>query len=151
MLTDAYPSILREEVDQAKKEIDDLRNQEEEKKEKEREEEEEEQQQEEENNTNKEVNLGDMLPVAFCRSSLRSLVVKSGEEAVSLLLSSQRIYDDLFLSLQRVKEKGVKWEMEVLVREWRDIDPALEVRGFVVDRKIVALCQYQVLIFFFFL
>jgi len=123
MTTDDYPSILREEIDEIQKEFAN------------------------EIGSNEGVNLMDVLPVAFCRSSLRSLMVKSGKEAVSLLLSSQRVYDDLLLALHRVREKGVEWEMEVIIREWSDIDPATEVRVFVVDRKIVALSQYQEMYF----
>ena len=114
-----------------------------------------------------------LFPLAFCRSTIRSLRVFSGflshfflkqkffkktlsqfwskmhfsrylgDEVLSLLLESQRIFDDLLLYLDRVNKGQMKWDMELLIRKWEDIDPAAEVRVYVSSGEIRAIGQYH--------
>ena len=88
-----------------------------------------------------------IMCVAFCRSSLRSLRVRTSEEAMDLLFESQRIFDDLLVYQSRVSHGIMRWDMEVLVREWDDIDPACEVRAYVMNGRVTAMGQYQMTYF----
>lgn len=64
------------------------------------------------------------------------LRVESGKEALDLLLSSERIRNDLEDCLK------FKYEPKVIIRKWLDIPEYLEFRGFIRKRKIVGLSQY---------
>mmetsp|Transcript_7597 Transcript_7597/g.10480 ORF Transcript_7597/g.10480 Transcript_7597/m.10480 type:complete len:336 (+) Transcript_7597:34-1041(+) len=80
---------------------------------------------------------------------LRALKVSSGHEAVNLFAKSGRIYQDLQLALsnpQSTSEDTIG--IQVILREWIDVDIAYEFRGFVHSRKLHALSQYYDMIHF---
>jgi len=76
------------------------------------------------------------------RSSIQSLIVKSGEEAVTLLGSSRRIWQDIEVSLD-----SEKFDLQVVIREWVVIPNEYEFRGFVYNRKLTAISSYNRVVF----
>eukprot|EP00005_Dracoamoeba_jomungandri_P004086 CAMPEP_0174251732 /NCGR_PEP_ID=MMETSP0439-20130205/1466_1 /TAXON_ID=0 /ORGANISM="Stereomyxa ramosa, Strain Chinc5" /LENGTH=321 /DNA_ID=CAMNT_0015332129 /DNA_START=15 /DNA_END=976 /DNA_ORIENTATION=- len=82
--------------------------------------------------------------IALIKSSINSLKVFSGKEALDLIIASERSYEDLVLALDFPES----WDMKVIIREWVSIDPSMEFRGFVCDKKLTALSQYFYLAFF---
>lgn len=77
--------------------------------------------------------------IAFTRACSKTMKVTSGREAIELLFNSDRTYQDI---LRMKLMLGDKFEMKLIARKWVDIDPELEFRTFVVDKKIVACTQY---------
>ena len=74
--------------------------------------------------------------IAYTRARLYSLRVQTGEQAMRLLLSSERVYTDL---LETQGSDGV----QVVVRGWEpQLDPALEFRCFVHRRRLTCISQY---------
>jgi len=75
----------------------------------------------------------------LCESLIESLKIFSGNEAVDLLTSSERIYTELLLALDNIDI----FEVYIIIRKW---EPSIrlysEFRGFVYSRKLTALCQY---------
>lgn len=63
--------------------------------------------------------------------------VFNGKEAVELLLSSVRVFDDLVLAVQN------RYNPHIFIREWIDIEEHFEFRCFMKDRKSVGISQYQ--------
>lgn len=84
----------------------------------------------------------------FCDLFLRAACVTSGEEAMSLLVSSKRIRDDLLQALQ-ADDLGTPFDLQLVARVWSDgIREDGEFRGFLnEDGQLVALCQYNELFF----
>jgi len=83
----------------------------------------------------------------FMKACYKSLRVTSGETAVSLLVRSHRIYEDL-LSLLPLMKYGLT--NALVVREWSEelVDsPQMEFRGFVHKNSFNALAQYDHLSF----
>ena len=82
--------------------------------------------------------------LAFCRASILSLRCSSGSEAMSLLLSSQRVYDDLCLYRSRTTLQGHSLHsLSIVLRQWVEIDPAMELRAHIRDGQLTALTQYH--------
>jgi len=74
----------------------------------------------------------------LCEAHIKVLKVGSAKEAMDLFLQSARIYEDLKLGLQNPSSFNVN----VIIREWHDIDIRHEFRGFVCDKKLTCLSQY---------
>jgi len=72
-----------------------------------------------------------------------ALRIKSGEEAVDLLVNSKRIQGDLERYLA-MEEQG----FNVVVREFANFEVELEFRGFVFDKKLTAITQYNQFCYF---
>ena len=75
--------------------------------------------------------------------------MQNGQEAVSLFAKSGRIYQDLQLAL--TNPQGTSNEsigIQVILREWIDVDIAYEFRGFAHNRQLHALTQYYDMIYF---
>ena len=70
--------------------------------------------------------------------------VNSGEEAVQLLLESDRTRQEFESKVNLVDDKL----LNIIVREWSDFDVALEFRGFVHNGRFNALTQYNPYIYF---
>lgn len=84
------------------------------------------------------------MALAFCRATFSALRITSAQSGLSLLLASQRIADDLDLSVQRLREDPTKqWQMDILLRKWQDIDTLGEIRVFVSNGVITAMSQYH--------
>jgi len=76
--------------------------------------------------------------IAYMTASGKSLKVLSGNEAINLLTTSERIFEDMELAL----ETPNKFQNGLIIREWIDIPLELEFRGFVYGRKLTAVSQY---------
>ena len=76
-----------------------------------------------------------------------SLKVTTGEEAVKLLVSSDRVGEDLEYALEKGDEEFTK-SVHLVVREWVNVPLWGEFRGFVSGGRLTALGQYNYLIQF---
>lgn len=76
-----------------------------------------------------------------------SLKVTTGEEAVKLLISSDRVGEDLEYALENGDEEFTK-VIHLVVREWVNVPQWAEFRGFVSGGQLNALGQYNYLIRF---
>ncbi len=80
--------------------------------------------------------------ILFTDACGKCLKVKSGAEALHLLLHSQRAYDDL--SRAELVLGKEHFDMGVIVRGWVDISPEWEFRAFVYNGVMTACTQYYV-------
>lgn len=81
---------------------------------------------------------------ALLRVSSKLLRATNAEEAISLLLASERVYSD-FLHVIKLCEMNddYEWKMKVVVREWDErVDLSNEFRCFVVGSDMTAISQY---------
>jgi len=76
--------------------------------------------------------------IAFVTATRTAAKVSSGEEALNLLLLSQRIKSDLYMAI----EFPDAFNLQVLVREWIPMRPDYEFRAFVFGNKLNAISQY---------
>ncbi|MCY3414165.1 MAG: hypothetical protein INQ03_21145 [Candidatus Heimdallarchaeota archaeon] len=65
-----------------------------------------------------------------------ALKVHSGEEAIQILCSSTRVYDDLKEAVEK-HSPG-----KLIIRQWKEMRLEHEFRGFVYDNTLTALTQY---------
>lgn len=80
--------------------------------------------------------------LSFFRAAGSSLIVRSGREAMFLLLQSARVYDDVKLYLQNFQTRNYN-PLKLVIRKWENIDPVSEVRAFVVQNEIKVMTQYS--------
>ena len=83
--------------------------------------------------------------ICLNRAHIDALSVRSGAEAMALLLRSERIFDDLELALE---EGEGRWTQHLVVRKWMDMPLWCEYRGFVHGGQLTALSQYFAPCFF---
>jgi len=85
---------------------------------------------------------------AITKACTRSLHVTSGSDAISLLLASTRIHQDL----SRVESFGIQSvPVSIVVRQWNENvlhRPSMEFRGFVYNNSLNALTQYDNVTFY---
>jgi len=74
----------------------------------------------------------------YTRATWRALKVDSGKDAINLLLKSNRTHVDLALANLKQDE----FQMDLIVREWVEINPEWEFRVFVNHKKLTACTQY---------
>jgi len=87
----------------------------------------------------KEVTSNDVL--RFCYVNfVKKMIVHSGKEAVQMLGVSHRIWQDINAAIDTVIDK---FEMFVCVRQWAQIHPSMEFRGFVYGKKLNAISSYN--------
>lgn len=78
--------------------------------------------------------------VAFSEEMVKAAIVKSGTEAVTLLLDSARVAEDLATAYEEVSPPAT---VSLMVRGWdRRVRPQAEYRAFVWGGKLTALGQY---------
>lgn len=75
---------------------------------------------------------------AFVQAARRAFKVTKGTEVLELFCSSSRIREDLAKAL----EFPGAFDVDLILREWRDILAAFEFRGFVHHKTLTALSQY---------
>lgn len=75
---------------------------------------------------------------------IKALAVESAHEALSLLLASERVLDDLELALEDV----ANWSQHFVIRKWVTLPLSGEFRGFVCNGRLTALSQYFAPCFF---
>lgn len=66
--------------------------------------------------------------------------IQSGAEVLELLLHSNRAADDIRWTQMHVEGE---WSMQMVVREWEDIEPELELRAFVSQGRLTGFTQYH--------
>ena len=74
-------------------------------------------------------------------ASCQCLKVFTAIDAINLLSSSDRIRTDMFVALS--PDLAYRWNQNLVLRKWVDIEPDMEFRGFVHKNKFTALCQYN--------
>ena len=77
----------------------------------------------------------------------RKLVVRSGEEALSLLCRSERVHGDV-ISATRSDTERREWDLQLILRQWADVDPEREFRCFVSHGRLVACSQYNDMLYY---
>ncbi|KNC48383.1 uncharacterized protein AMSG_04832 [Thecamonas trahens ATCC 50062] len=81
---------------------------------------------------------------ALLRAGLAVLRVDSPPQGATLLLTSERIYQDMLMALKYPD----RFHENVVVRQWVDLDVGFEFRGFVARGVLTALSQYNHLSYF---
>jgi len=66
--------------------------------------------------------------------------VQSGKEAMDLMMVSARTISDLKRAIEIMPPE--QWNLQLVVREFVDIHPSMEFRGFVYHKKLNGLSQY---------
>lgn len=78
--------------------------------------------------------------VIFSEEMLKACAVRNGTEAVTILLDSMRVAEDLMYAFEEGKEE---FRISLVIRSWDSrIRPQCEFRGFVWNRKLTCLGQY---------
>lgn len=81
---------------------------------------------------------------AMLKAGTELMQVFTAKESLDLMLSSERIFQDMQLAMA-VPDR---WDNNLIVREWVTIDVDMEFRSFVYDGKLTAISQYNHLVFF---
>lgn len=81
---------------------------------------------------------------AALRAGTDMLRVRTASQALNMLMQSERIYQDMKMALM-IPER---FEENIVVRQWQDIDVDMEFRGFVCNSQLTALSQYNHLVYF---
>ena len=90
--------------------------------------------------------------IAFSAAQSQCLKVSTAAEALSLILSSERVFVDLLeaLDCQEAKEfidhsvQHHQWNEHIVIRQWNDrLDHAMEFRCFVYHSELTAISQYN--------
>jgi hypothetical protein len=85
--------------------------------------------------------------LSFFTAQIQSLRIQNADEALELLTSSERVYEDLKSALDYADLRN-EWGVHICVRKWYNFPVSNEFRGFVHGRKLVALSQYFDMIYF---
>lgn len=79
------------------------------------------------------------ISCALMCASVQCLRARSAAEVVEMFLTSDRVCeDDIPLAL----EHAHAWSQHIVLREWVDVPPQFEFRGFVYGGRLTALSQY---------
>jgi hypothetical protein len=77
----------------------------------------------------------------FQETSASLLRVHTAADAIALLLSSERVFEDIIHTMDHGAEG---WAMSLVVREWdEDVRMQHEYRGFICAGQLTALSQYD--------
>jgi hypothetical protein len=80
------------------------------------------------------------LYISFASSLTQALKVRNGNEALDLLLNSERVFTDL----RRALDFSERFEVKLILREWNDsIKYEYEFRCFVYQNSLNAISQYD--------
>lgn len=102
------------------------------------------------NKTRKELEhnfTGDEIIRSFTKACTKSMKISNSTEALSTLIKSSRIFQDL----SRVERFGENAKAKIVFREWNEnvVDrPHMEFRGFVYKNNLNALSQYDNITFY---
>jgi len=82
--------------------------------------------------------------MALFKSQQPFWCVGSGKEALSLLLTSERVFIDLIRAIACTQTPNDKWSTNVIFRAWNpQLDESYEFRCFVHNGKLTAISQYN--------
>ena len=82
---------------------------------------------------------------ALLHSATRLLKVDQAQTAFEFFTKSERISEDISLALT---QRGDAFQMNIVLRQWVDIDIDMEFRGFVCNGRLNALSQYNHIVTF---
>ena len=86
-----------------------------------------------------------LVQVAITAATIECLKLENAQEVMHCFLTSDRVCtDDLPLALSFPDA----WTQHIVLRQWITIPPHYELRAFVFDRKLTALCQYYDNVYF---
>lgn len=93
---------------------------------------------------NKRADSNKKLQLIF-EEQLKILKCQSSDQVMNLLLTSERVYQDLLLALDANKlDPNDNWSTSVILREWQaDLREDFEFRVFVANNKVTAISQYN--------
>jgi len=92
-----------------------------------------------EKQSGKKIERNTLLGIVY-DTHLKCLAVHSGKEAVELLSSSIRIWQDIIATLDGTIGE---FKLFVVLRKWMGISNSLEFRAFVYERKLTAISSYN--------
>lgn len=81
--------------------------------------------------------------ICILKAAFESLKVYKSERALEMLIRSERIYQDMLLA----SEVPERFNQNFVIRKFVHIDVDMEFRGFVHNRRLTALSQYNYLIY----
>lgn len=83
--------------------------------------------------------------VAICDAQMKILQCKDAAAVMNLLLTSERVFADLYLALDcHEASKEDEWSTSVILREWQpQLRQDFEFRLFVCNNKVTAISQYN--------
>ena len=85
--------------------------------------------------------------ISVLHAATQCLHCQDANEGMRMLMSSERIYQDLTLALDVFARKK-HWNQHLVVREWQDIHVSMEWRCFVYQRRVTAISQYNYVAYF---
>lgn len=80
------------------------------------------------------------------QAGVESLAVSSAAEAMFVLERSKRVCADMSIALEQRAKRA--WAESLVVRAWVPLDAGMEFRGFVHQRRLTALSQYNYAVFY---
>jgi len=86
--------------------------------------------------------------ISLRRTFIDSMKCENIQQALDLFMYSSRTVSDMRRALDYRDKPFYPWDLHVIVREWIDIAPSQEYRGFVCGKKLNALSQYYDRCFF---
>ena len=93
-------------------------------------------------NLNKYQTLNDKLCL-FSKLMITNSSVTSGKEAVTIMLDSWRVAEDLMSAYDVKTGKDLGYDVNIVVRGWNPkIEPKAEFRGFVIGKRLTCVGQY---------
>jgi hypothetical protein len=85
-----------------------------------------------------------LLPITErVQRKIRLLQVRTPQQVVDLLAKSQRVFSDINFYFGHRVANSSSARLFLILREWTEIPQDHEFRCYVIDRKIVAISQYQ--------
>jgi hypothetical protein len=79
------------------------------------------------------------------QAGIESMAVSNAAECMALLTASKRVAADMSIALET---PGREWNESLVIREWVGLHAGFEFRGFVRDRHLNALSQYNYAVFY---
>ncbi|RUS81413.1 hypothetical protein EGW08_010851 [Elysia chlorotica] len=89
------------------------------------------------------VDIENLQVTSLLKAAFQALKMKSADDVIDCCVRSERVYQDLLLALALPSRFRENW----IVRKFVDIDVDMEFRGFVHQRRLTALSQYNYLIY----
>lgn len=85
--------------------------------------------------------------IALLTAAFLSLRLTSATEVLSMFIISERIYQDMLLATEAQNISDSLFKENIILRPFIQIDVDMEFRGFVFQRRLTCLSQYNYLIY----